>query len=45
MHCTLCVNNTCTAVVQSLSYVRLFTNPWIPVVLHYLLEFAQTYVH
>ena len=28
MHCTLCVNNTCTVVVQSLSHIRLFVIPW-----------------
>ena len=37
-------------VVQSLSHVRLFSNPWTaarqaPLILHYLLEPAQTHVH
>ena len=41
-HCTASV------VVQSLSCARLFINPWLQpgfLVLHYLLEFAQTHVH
>ena len=36
-------------VVQSLSHVQLFVTPWTAAcqtsVLHYLLEFAQIYVH